>query len=232
MKPKPAFNVEAFLNSTGAGNTMATYRPGDVIFSQGDASNSVMFLQAGAVKVSVLSHSGQEGVVAMLESGDFFGESALAGRPDRPDVATAMTPTAVLIIPTRQMVRLLHTGHALADRFITHMLVRNTRMEQDLIDHLFNWSEKRLARTLLLLAHYGKPGKTQPVLPRISQETLAHMIGTTRSRVNFFMNRFKKLGFIEYGGRVRRRPYLKVNDSLLTVILHAECVEARPWKTA
>jgi CRP/FNR family transcriptional regulator, cyclic AMP receptor protein len=213
-KQKPAFNAEAFLRSAGAGKTVATYQPGDVIFSQGDPSDTVMYIQKGGVKLSVLSHRGKEAVVAMLGPGDFFGERALAGHPVRLEAATAMTATTVLIIPKQQMIRQLHQQHALSDRFISHMLARNIRIEEDLVDQLFNSSEKRLARTLLLLARYGKPDQADRVLPRISQETLAEMIGTTRSRVNVFMNKFKKLGFIEYNGG------LKVNHSLLTVIVH------------
>jgi CRP/FNR family transcriptional regulator, cyclic AMP receptor protein len=213
-KQKPAFNADAFLRSAGAGKTIGTYQPTDVIFSQGDASDSVLYIQTGAVKLSVLSHGGKEAVVAMLGPGDFFGERALAGHPVRLEVATALTATTVLIVPKKQMIRLLHNQHAFSDRFITYMLARNIRIEADLVDQLFNSSEKRLARTLLLLARYGRPDPTHRVLPRISQETLAEMIGTTRSRVNFFMNKFKKLGFIEY------KDGLKVNHSLLTVVLH------------
>jgi len=214
LKQKRAFDVEAFLHSAGAGKTIVRYQPTDVIFSQGDPSDSVLYIQEGSVKLSVLSRGGKEAVIALLGAGDFFGERALAGHPVRLEIATAMTGTTVLVIPKTQMIRLLHEQHDLSDRFITHMLARNTRIEEDLIDQLFNSSEKRLARTLLLLARYGKPEQTHRVLPRISQETLAEMIGTTRSRVNFFMNKFKKLGFIEYNGG------LKVNHSLLTVILH------------
>ena len=213
-KQKPAFDADAFLRSAGAGKTIVTYQPTDVIFSQGDASDSVMYIQEGAVKLSVLSPGGKEAVVAMLGPGDFFGERALAGHPVRLEAATAMTATTVLIVPKQQMIRLLHDQHALSDRFITYMLARNNRIEEDLVDQLFNSSEKRLARTLLLLARYGKPDQTHRVLPRISQETLAEMIGTTRSRVNFFMNKFKTLGFIEYDGG------LKINPSLLTVVVH------------
>jgi CRP/FNR family cyclic AMP-dependent transcriptional regulator len=213
-RQKPPFDAEAFLRSAGAGKTIATYRPTDVIFSQGDPSDTVMYIQEGAVKLSVLSRGGKEAVVAMLGPGDFFGERALAGHPVRLEVATAMTATTVRIIPKRQMIRLLHEQHALSDRFITYMLARNIRIEEDLVDQLFNSSEKRLARALLLLARYGKPDQTHRVLPRVSQETLAEMVGTTRSRVNFFMNKFKKLGFIDYNGG------LKINHSLLTVIVH------------
>jgi CRP/FNR family cyclic AMP-dependent transcriptional regulator len=215
VKRKRAFEADEFLRSAGAGTTVATYKRAEVIFSQGDASDSVLYIQKGAVKLSVLSPGGKEAVVAMLGPGDFFGERALTGHPVRLDVATAISPTAVLIIPKRQMIQRLHEQHDLSDRFITHMLARNIRIEQDLIDQLFNSSEKRLARMLLLLARYGKPDEKQFVLPRISQETLAEMIGTTRSRVSFFMNKFKKLGFIEYG-----RGGLKVNHSLLTIVMH------------
>jgi len=214
MKQKRAFDVEAFLRSADASNTIATYQPADVIFSQGDPSDTVLYIQQGTVKLSVLSNGGKEAVVGMLGPGDFFGERALAGHPVRLEAAIAMTETTVRVIPKKEMIRLLHNQHSLSDRFITHMLARNIQIEEDLIDQLFNSSEKRLARTLLLLARYGKPDQTNRVLPRISQETLAEMIGTTRSRVNFFMNKFKKLGFIEYNGG------LKVNHSLLTVIVH------------
>ena len=176
-----------------------------------------MYLHAGAVKLSVSSRSGKEAVVAMLGPGAFFGESALAS-PVRHETATAMTAATVLIIPKQQMIRLLHEQPEFSDRFIAHMLARNIRIEEDVVDQLFNSSDKRLARALLLLAHYGTPGKTHRVLPRISQQTLADMVGTTRSRVNFFMNKFKKLGYIEYSGG------LKVNDSLVTVILRDERV--------
>ena len=213
-KQKAAFDADAFLRSAGAGKTVVTYQPIDVIFAQGSASDSVLYIQKGAVKLSVQSHGGKEAVVAMLGPGDFLGEEALAGHPVRLAAATAMTATTVLIVPKEQMIRVLHHQHALSDRFIAYMLARNIRIEADLVDQLFNSSEKRLARTLLLLARYGKPDETHRVLPRISQETLAEMIGTTRSRVNFFMNKFKKLGFIEYNGG------LKVNHSLLTVIVH------------
>jgi len=211
---KPAFDVDAFLRSAGAGKSIVTYQPTGVIFSQGDASDSVLYIQKGTVKLSVLSHSGKEAIVGMLGPGDFFGERALTGHPVRLEAATAMTATTVLIVPKQQMIRLLHDQHALSDRFIAFMLARNLRIEEDLVDQLFNSSEKRLARTLLLLARYGKANQTHRVLPRISQETLAEMIGTTRSRVNFFMKKFKKLGFIEYNGG------LKVHHSLLTVIVH------------
>jgi CRP-like cAMP-binding protein len=222
--PKPQFFVEAFLRSAAVGATVATYQPTEVIFSQGDASDSVLYLQSGVVKLSVLSHDGKEAVVAMLEPGAFFGESALVGRPVRREVATAVTATTVLIVPRQQMIRLLHAEQEFADRFIAHTLARNIRIKDDVVDQLFNSSEKRLARTLLLLAHHGKPGTTHRV-PPLSQQTLADMVGTTRSRVNYFMKKFKKLGYITYNGSV------KVNDSLMTV-LRGEPEELRMSKSA
>jgi CRP-like cAMP-binding protein len=186
----------------------------DTIFSQGDIGKDVMYIQKGAVKLSVVSKIGKEAVVAMLNPGDFVGEGALAGQPVRIATATAATPVTMLVIGLKEMIRVLHEEHAFSDRFIAYMVGRNIRIEEDLIDQLFNSSEKRLARTLLLLARYGDQDKPQLVLPKVSQETLAEMVGTTRSRVNFFMNKFKKLGFINYDGG------LHVNDSLLSVVLH------------
>jgi len=185
-----------------------------VIYSQGDPCDSVMYIQKGGVKLRVTSRGGKEAVVAMLGPGDFFGEGALAGQPVRMATAIATSAGALLIVEKQQMIQLLHEQHALSDRFLAHMLARNIRVEADLVDQLFNSSEKRLARTLLLLARYGKRDTAQRVLPKISQETLAGMIGTTRSRVNFFMNKFKKLGFIEYNGGLR------IHDSLLSIVLH------------
>ena len=210
------FNAQAFLDSAGLAKTIIQYGRDEVIFTQGDASEHVLYVQSGGVKLSVLSKTGKEAVVAMLGPGDFFGEGCLAGQPVRMGSATAMTPSAILRVEKAQMVRLLHRQHEMSDRFIAHMLTRNIRIEEDLIDQLFNSSEKRLARTLLLLARYGKEDKPIRTVPRVSQETLAEMVGTTRSRVNFFLNKFKKLGFIEYDGE---RP-IKVNKSLLSVVLH------------
>ena len=212
-KPR-AFDVEAFLDSSGVSRKVVEFRPRDVVFAQGDPSDSVMYIQQGSVKISVLSEAGKEAVIAMLGPGEFFGEGALAAQPVRMATATAMGASRVLVIEKQQMIRLLHKQHDLSDRFITYILARNIRVEEDLVDHLFNSSEKRLARTLLLLARYGKEEESTQVLPKVSQEVLAEMVGTTRSRVNFFMNRFKKLGFIEYNGG------LKVNASLLSVVLH------------
>ena len=212
-KPR-AFDVEAFLDSSGVSRKVLEFRPRDVVFAQGDPSDSVMYIQQGSVKISVLSEAGKEAVIAMLGPGEFFGEGALAAQPVRMATATAMGASRILVIEKQQMIRLLHKQHDLSDRFITYILARNIRVEEDLVDHLFNSSEKRLARTLLLLARYGKEEESTQVLPKVSQEVLAEMVGTTRSRVNFFMNRFKKLGFIEYNGG------LKVNASLLSVVLH------------
>ncbi|MPZ18283.1 MAG: cyclic nucleotide-binding domain-containing protein [Luteitalea sp.] len=209
-----AFDVQAFLDSAGVARRIKAYRPRDVIFSQGDACETVNYIQKGSVKLSVLSKTGKEAVVAMLGPGDFLGEGALAGQPLRMATATAMAKTTVLLIDTQHMIHLLHDQPDLSDRFIAYMLARNSRVEADLVDQLFNSSEKRLARTLLLLARYGKEDKPHRVLPKIPQETLAEMVGTTRSRVNFFMNKFRKLGFIEYNGELR------INDSLISVVLH------------
>jgi CRP/FNR family transcriptional regulator, cyclic AMP receptor protein len=212
-KRKPAFDVEAYLKADGPLRAVTKYRRGQVVFTQGDAGRDVRYLQKGAIKLSVLSRIGKEAVVAMLVPGDFFGEGVLAGQSIRIGTATAIAPSSVLTIEKATIVRLLHDQPAFADRFLSYMLQRNIRIEADLVDQLFNSSEKRLARTLLLLARYGDANPTR-TLPRISQETLAEMIGATRSRVNFFMNKFRKLGLIEYNGG------LKVNNSLLTIVLH------------
>ena len=212
----PDFNAQAFLESAGLAKTILQYGRDEVIFTQGEASEHVLYVQSGGVKLSVVSKRGKEAVVAMLGPGDFFGEGCLAGQLVRMGSATAITPSAILRVEKAQMVRLLQRQHEMSDRFIAHMLTRNIRIEEDLIDQLFNSSEKRLARTLLLLARYGKEDKPIRTVPRVSQETLAEIVGTTRSRVNFFLNKFKKLGFIEYDGE---RP-IKVNKSLLSVVLH------------
>jgi CRP/FNR family transcriptional regulator, cyclic AMP receptor protein len=210
----PAFDAEAFLNSAGVAKTIVEYARGDLVFAQGDASRHVMYIQSGGVKLSVLSKTGREAVVAMLGPGDFFGEGCLASQSVRMGSATAMTPSTILRVGKATMSRLLRKQHGMSDRFIAHMLTRNIRIEEDLIDQLFNSSEKRLARALLLLARYGKQDTPVRVVPHVSQGTLAEMIGTTRSRVNFFLNKFRKLGFIEYNGE------LKINSSLLSVVLH------------
>jgi CRP/FNR family transcriptional regulator, cyclic AMP receptor protein len=213
-KRNGAFNARAFLESSGIARKIVEYQRADAIFTQGDPCDHVMYIQKGGVKLSVLSKAGREAVVAMLGPGEFFGEGCLAGQPFRMGTATATTESTILLIDKNQMVRLLHQQHALSDRFIAHMLARNIRIEEDLIDQLFNSSEKRLARTLLLLARYGKHDKPVRAVPPISQATLAEIVGTTRSRVNFFMKKFQRLGFIDYADG------LKVNNSLLTVVLH------------
>jgi CRP/FNR family transcriptional regulator, cyclic AMP receptor protein len=216
VKAAPAFNAQTFLESAGVAKTIVKYGRGDAIFTQGDPCEHVMYIQTGGVKLSVLSKTGREAIVAMLGPGDFFGEGCLAGQPLRMGSASAITATTILIVPKAKMVGLLHKQHAMSDRFIAHMLARNIRIEEDLIDQLFNSSEKRLARALLLLARYGKQDRPARLVPKISQETLAEMVGTTRSRVNFFLNKFKKLGFIEYSGELP----VKINSSLLSVVLH------------
>jgi CRP/FNR family cyclic AMP-dependent transcriptional regulator len=213
-KPKGAFNAQAFLDSAGIAKKIVEYRRSAVIFTQGDPCEHVLYIQKGGVKLSVLSKAGREAVVAMLGPGEFFGEGCLAGQSVRMGSATALADSTILLVDKVQMVRLLHKQHALSDRFIAHMLARNIRIEEDLVDQLFNSSEKRLARTLLLLARYGKHDQPVRAVPTISQETLAEMIGTTRSRVNFFMKKFQRLGFIDY------TDGLKVNNSLLSVVLH------------
>ena len=211
---KVAFDVQAFLDSAGVERSVKEFHRSEVVYSQGDAARSAMYLQKGSVKLSVLSSAGKEAVVAILRPGDFFGEGCLAGQSRRMGTATTMVPSTILIIEKREMFKVLHEEHALSDRFISFMLTRNIRIEEDLIDQLFNSTEKRLARALLLLSRYGNDDQAHGLLPKMSQETLAEMVGTTRSRVNFFMNKFKKLGFIRYNGTVQ------VNTSLLSVVLH------------
>lgn len=217
-RPKAAapFDARDYLESEGLARPPVKFARNASVFRQGDAADHVMYIQSGGVKLSVVSKAGREAVVAMLGPGDFFGEGCLAGQALRMGSATAMAPSAILLVPKQAMVGLLHKKHDMSDRFIAHMLARNIRIEEDLIDQLFNSSEKRLARALLLLARYGQQDTPARVVPRLSQETLAEMIGTTRSRVNFFLNKFKKLGFIEYDGD---RP-LTINQSLLSVVLH------------
>jgi CRP-like cAMP-binding protein len=212
----PGFNAQAFLQSAGVAKMIIQFGRGDVVFTQGDACHHVMYIQAGGVKLSVLSKHGREAVVAMLGPGDFFGEGCLAGQSVRMGSATAITPSTIFLVGKAKMMGLLHKRHAVSDRFIAHLLARNIRIEEDLVDQLFNSSEQRLARTLLLLARYGTQDKPTRAVPKLSQETLAEMIGTTRARVNFFLNKFEKLGFIEYAGDLP----LKINSSLLSVVLH------------
>jgi CRP/FNR family cyclic AMP-dependent transcriptional regulator len=211
---KLAFDAQAFLDSAGVARKVEEFKRAEVLYAQGDAASSVIYLQTGGVKLTVVNEVGKEAVVAILGPGDFFGEGCLAGQPIRMGTATAVTPATVLVIEKSEMFKVLHAEHGLSDLFIKFMLARNIRIEADLVDQLFNSSEKRLARSLLLLARYGKEDQPQGVLPKMSQETLAEMIGTTRSRVNFFMNKFRKLGFIKYNGG------LQINTSLLSVVLH------------
>jgi CRP/FNR family cyclic AMP-dependent transcriptional regulator len=208
------FDLQTFLDSTGMARTIVKFQKSQKIYSQGDPASSVGYIQKGGVKLSVINTSGKEAVVAILGPGDFFGERCLAGHSLCIGTATAILPTSVLFIEKKEMMAVLRTQHALSDVFITHMLTRNIRIEEDLIDQLFNSSEKRLARTLLLLARYGKEDQAHGEIPKVSQEILAEMVGTTRSRVNFFMNKFRKMGFIKYNGS------LQINASLLNVVLH------------
>lgn len=208
------FDAGVYLETAGVKRKIVQYRKGQEIFSQGDKSQSVLYLQAGAVKVTVSSTAGKEAVIALLGPGDFFGEGCISGQPLRVSTATAMEPVSVLEIEKQEMIRVIHDEHEFSDRFVAHMLKRNVRIEEDLVDQLFNSSEKRLARALLLIARYGSDEQPKKIVAQVSQGTLAEMVGTTRSRVSFFMNKFRKLGFIKYNGG------LEVNDSLLRVILH------------
>lgn len=208
------FDVQGFLDSAGVSRKVREFKPGETVYSQGGSATSVMYLQAGSVKLSVTSEGGKQAVVAILKDGDFFGEGCLAGQTVRMANATAVSRSRVLVVAKTEMLKTLHEHHELSDRFIAFMLARNVRIEEDLVDQLFNSSEKRLARMLLLLARYGKEDEVHGVLPRVSQEMLAEMIGTTRPRVNFFMNKFRKLGFIKYNGG------LQINSSLLSVVIH------------
>ncbi len=214
LSPKKTFSAQAFLDSAGVARKVAKFAKNEIVFSQGDPAENVFYIQAGSVKLSVVNKVGKEAVVAILGPDDFFGEGCLAAQPLRIGTATAMKPVVLFVIEKKEMSRVLHAEHELSDRFISFMLARNLRIEEDLIDQLFNSSEKRLARTLLLLSRYGKDDVPQAVLPKVSQEMLAEMVGTTRSRVNFFMNKFKKMGFIKYNGG------LQINSSLMNVVLH------------
>ncbi len=211
---KSTFDAQAFLDSASVSRKVAEFRERETVFRQGDPSRHIFYIQKGGVKLSVLNNFGKEAVVAVLGRGEFFGEGCLTGLPFRMASAAAITPTTVLAIEKEEMIRVLHAEHALSDRFISYMLARNMRLAEDLVDQLFNSSEKRLARALLLLARYGKQNQPEKLVAKVSQEVLAKMIGTTRSRVNFFMNKFKKLGFVHYNGG------LHINNSLLSVVLH------------
>jgi CRP-like cAMP-binding protein len=212
---KPAFLPAAFLAHSGTGRTISELEKGDTIFTQGDPANSVFYVQKGKIKLTVISKTGKEATIALLGENNFLGEECItASKMQRVATATALTPSTVLKIERSEMVRVLHEEKLFSELFVAYLLARNARVQEDLVDQLFNSSEKRLARALLLLAQFGKEGAPETVIPKISQETLADMIGTTRSRVNFFMNRFRKLGFIEYNG------HLSIHSSLLNVILH------------
>jgi CRP/FNR family cyclic AMP-dependent transcriptional regulator len=211
---KDAFNAQAFLDSASLARKVTHFEKAAIIFSQGSLAESVMYIQEGGVKITAVSATGKEAIIAILGPGDFFGEGSLAGQSVRMGRATSTTRTTVLVIDRNEMAQALHNQHELSDLFINFVLTRNIRIEEDLVDQLFNSTEKRLARTLLLLARYGKQNQLQRVLPKVSQETLAEMIGTTRTRVNLFMSKFKKLGFITYNGGIH------INTSLLSVVLH------------
>ena len=211
---KPAFDAQAFLAKAGVGTSVVNYIKSQEIFAQGDLADSIFYIQHGRVKISVVSDRGKEAAVALLAGGHFFGEGCLAGQQVRMATAIAMSETSIMRVEKARAVRVLHQEPTFSELFIAHLLSRNIRFEEDLVHHLFNSSEKRLARVLLLLANYGKDSKPEPVVPKISQETLAELIGTTRPRVSFFMNKFRKLGFIDYNGG------LQVHNSLLNVILH------------
>ena len=213
-KGRAEFNVHHFLDSVGVARKNVQFKRKEIIYSQGDPGDHVLYIREGAIRLTVINANGKEAVVGTLGPGDFFGEGSMAGQTFRMGTATALTPVVVLAIDKTEMIRLLHTEHSFSDRFISYMLSRNIRIEEDLVDQLFNSSEKRLARALLLLARYGKEGKPEKVVTNISQEMLAEMVGTTRSRVNFFMNKFRKMGFIKYNGGMH------IDNSLLSVVLH------------
>ena len=223
-RPPPAlkndrkFDPQAFLATIGEGRKTLFFPKKQTVFAQGDPADAVFYLQTGKVRLTVVSKDGREATIGILSEGSFFGEGSLAGQHLRMGTATAMTDCAVLRIEKRAMVDTLHREHTLSDLFVAYLLTRNIRYEEDLVDQLFNSSEKRLARVLLLLAHFGKEGVPETVVPKISQETLAEMVGTTRSRVSFFMNRFRKLGFIDYAGGIEGG--LQVHSSLLNIVLH------------
>src|SRR6478752_8204819 len=213
-RKKAHFSPHAFLSTIGKGREMLSFQKKNVIFSQGDSTDGLFFIQKGKVRLSVVSEAGKEATIGILGEGDFFGEGCLTGQLLRLGSVTAMTDCSVMRIDKKAMVAVLHREHAFSDLFVAYLLTRNIRYEEDLVDQLFNSSEKRLARVLLLLAHFGKDGKPEVAIPKISQEALAEMVGTTRSRVSSFMNKFRKLGFIRYNGE------LEVHSSLLNIVLH------------
>jgi CRP/FNR family transcriptional regulator, cyclic AMP receptor protein len=213
-KGKPPFDPKAFLSKVDGGRTISDYRKDQIVYGQGDPADCVFFIQSGKVKKTVVSEQGKEAVVALLGTGDFFGEGCLAGESLRLATVSAMTKCVIVRISKGDVTRVIHEEPAFAELFISHLLARNSRVEEDLVDQLFNSSEKRLARILLLLANFGKEGRPEPIIAKVSQETLAEMIGTTRSRVSFFMNKFRELGLIDYNGSI------EVHSSLLNVVLH------------
>jgi len=213
-KLKPVFDPKLFLSKVGKGRTIADYSKNEVVFAQGDQADAVFYIQKGKVKLTVVSNAGKEAIIAILGPGDFLGEGSLAAQPVRLATATAISNCSVIRLEKAAMIRVLHDEPAFSEMFVSYLLSRNMRIEEDLVDQLFNSSEKRLARVLLLLANFGKEGKPEPAIAKISQETLAEMIGTTRSRVSFFMNKFRKMGFIEYNGE------LHIHSSLLNIVLH------------
>jgi len=213
-KAKLPFDPNAFLSKVNGGRAIADYRKDQIVYRQGDPADSVFYIRSGKVKSTVVSEQGKEAVVAILGTGDFFGEGCLTGQPQRLGTVSAMTECVIVQIAKADITRVIHEEPAFAELFIAHLLARNSRVEEDLVDQLFNSSEKRLARILLLLANFGKEGRPEPIIAKISQETLAEMIGTTRSRVSFFMNKFRELGLIDYNGSI------EVHSSLLNVVLH------------
>jgi CRP/FNR family cyclic AMP-dependent transcriptional regulator len=216
-KSKPIFDPKLFLAKVGQGRTIADYSKNQVVFSQSDRADAVFYIQKGKMKLTVVSDVGKEAVIAILGPGDFLGEGCLRAQPLRMSTATAISDCSIVRLEKAAMVRVLHDEPTFSEMFVSYLLSRNMRIEEDLVDQLFNSSEKRLARVLLLLAHFGREGKPEPVIAKISQETLAEMIGTTRSRVSFFMNKFRKMGFIEYNGGL---DGLHVHSSLLNIVLH------------
>ncbi len=212
-KVKPPFDPKVFLSKVNGGRAISEYRKDKIIFRQGDPSDAVFYIQSGKIKTTVVSEQGKEAVVALLGAGDFFGEGCLTGQPQRLATVAALTECVIVRISKTDITRVIHEEPAFAELFISHLLARNSRVEEDLVDQLFNSSEKRLARTLLLLANFGKEGRPEPIIAKVSQETLAEMVGTTRSRVSFFMNKFRKLGLIDYNGNI------EVHSSLLNVVL-------------
>jgi CRP/FNR family cyclic AMP-dependent transcriptional regulator len=212
-KVKPPFDPKVFLSKVNGGRAISEYRKDKVVFRQGDPSDAVFYIQSGKIKTTVVSEQGKEAVVALLGTGDFFGEGCLTGQPQRLATVSALTECVIVRISKTDITRVIHEEPAFAELFISHLLARNSRVEEDLVDQLFNSSEKRLARTLLLLANFGKEGRPEPIIAKVSQETLAEMVGTTRSRVSFFMNKFRKLGLIDYNGNI------EVHSSLLNVVL-------------